>query len=409
MPVHPVRAANRSHVLGVLMDDANVYRPTLARHLNLSLMAVTRIVRELAEAGLVLEGARNARAEPGRRPARLALNPTGAYVLGFEAHAYQQSVVLMDLSGRVVRRKILKLSSPTDGPRSLAEFADQARREIRAARIDPLRLVGAGVALTGVVDRESGLLVDAPYLGWSSLDVAQLLQARLDVPVVVDRIANVLLASEARRSPEASRNAMLVNVGFAMSAAFSVDGIIAHGSRLMAGHIGHMASDDKSRVCSCGQRGCLNAAASGWAALAQLGELHEHVLSAEEFQTDRPKLTELLRAEESGDPAACRALDAVGRILGRTIRQLQIALDPAQIFLSGPVGRARAFADGVRHGVGRDLAPLVAVCERKVADAAALMALDAFVRSPRMDVARLQRANAAARVASNRPVQESLR
>jgi predicted NBD/HSP70 family sugar kinase len=64
------------------------------------------------------------------------------------------------------------------------------------------------VTLTGVANRERGILVDAPYLGWSSLDIAGILQPRLGMPVVVDRITSALLAAEigtsrsvAQRSP----------------------------------------------------------------------------------------------------------------------------------------------------------------------------------------------------------------
>lgn len=394
MTVHPLRALNRSRVLNALIDLEYGLRPVLAQRLGLSLMAVTRITRELADVGLVVEGGKNVRSEPGRRPTELAIDPSGAYVLGFEVHAFRQSLVLMDLSRRVTARKLLHLSSPTNGPVSLSEFTDQAKSVIRSAGIDPQRVMGAGVAVTGVVDRDRGSLIDAPYLGWSSLAIASMLQARLDMPVVVDRIANALLSAESN-APPLLRNALLFNIGFAMSAAFLVDGGIAHGSRLMAGQVGHMASDDNSRTCSCGQQGCLNATASGWAALSYLGDVDDHVLSAEEFQRDRPKLADLLRREDHGEPAACQALRQVGQTLGRTIRQLQIALDPTRIFLSGPVGRAASFVEGARQGVGDALAALVIRCDRKVDEAAALMALDEFVRSPRLDFERLRKASAA--------------
>src|SRR5258708_39935839 len=98
--VNPPRAANRNRALGVLMDGEVRFRPELARRLGLSLMAVMRITKELTEVGLIAEGAKKARPEPGRPPTELAINPSGAYVLGFEVHAFQQSMALLDLSRR---------------------------------------------------------------------------------------------------------------------------------------------------------------------------------------------------------------------------------------------------------------------------------------------------------------------
>lgn len=392
MTVHPLRAINRSRVLGAVIDAAPGSRADLARRLGLSAMGITRIVRELIDAGLVKETEPSAGSEPGRPPAGLAVDPAGTFVLGFEIHAFQQSIVLMDLNRQIARRSAVHLSDPTNGVRSLSEFADRAISEIQSAAIDPLRVLGAGVAVTGVVDRERGALADAPYLGWTPLEVASALQARLDMPIIVDRIANAFLAAERRTPAGTLSDALLFNIGFGMSAAFLVGGEIARGDALIAGQIGHMQVGDAKRLCSCGQRGCLNAVASGWAALADLGDIDAHVQSADEFQTHRPKLTNLLRQESEGDPTACQALERVGRLLGRTVRQLQLALNPSHIFLSGPVGRAISYVEGVRHGIGEEAAVLVARCERKGDEAAALLAFDEFVRSPRMDFERLHQA-----------------
>lgn len=392
MAVHPLRAINRSRVLNAVIDSAPGGRAELARRLDLSAMGVTRIVRDLVDAGLVRETEPSAAAEPGRPSAGLAIDPAGAFVLGFEINAFVQSIALMDLSRRVVRRSAVRLSDPADGARSLAEFADRAISEIRSAGIDPRRVLGAGVAMTGFVDRERGTIVDAPYLGWAQLDVAGPLQARLDMPVIVDRNANVFLAAERRMPAGTLSDALLANVGFGMSAAFLVGGEIARGNTLLAGQIGHIPAADGKRLCACGQQGCLNAVASGWAALADLGEIDAQVQSAAEFQRDQPKLADLLRRESEHDPAACQALEYVGSLLGRTIRQFQIALDPSRIFLSGPVGRAISYVEGVRRGIGKDAAALVQLCERRGDEAAALLAFDELVRSPQMDFERLRNA-----------------
>src|SRR5579872_4372049 len=98
MPITLLRELNRSRVFVALLDGDAGMRTELAQHLGLSAMAITRIVRELANAGLLAEADHRVRAEPGRRPTELVIEPGGAYVLGFEIHAYQCSVVLLDLA-----------------------------------------------------------------------------------------------------------------------------------------------------------------------------------------------------------------------------------------------------------------------------------------------------------------------
>jgi hypothetical protein len=84
-----------------VMDEEAPLRPELAQRLGLSFMAVSQIVRELADAGLVREGARDARSEPGPPATSVVIEPSGAYVLGFKLHALDQSMALMDLTRRL--------------------------------------------------------------------------------------------------------------------------------------------------------------------------------------------------------------------------------------------------------------------------------------------------------------------
>jgi N-acetylglucosamine repressor len=376
-------------------------RPALARQLGMSLMSVGRIVREFIQIGVIREQAQTAAPAAGRPAKELSVNPSAAYVLGLELHAYRQSMVIADLSGAVIRSVDFALSDPTDGPRTLDEVAGQMQEQIRAAGIDPIRVMGAVVGMTGIIDREQGVAIDSPYLGWSSLDVAAPLRKRLNIPVLVDRISSVLLTAEARRSPGLS-DGFLINVGFAMSASFLVDGAIVFGDRQMAGQIAHVTSDDRKHRCPCGQWGCLNVSASGWSALVDIGWITDLVVSAEEFQRDRAKLSRLLAQEEQGDAAACQALRTAGQTLGRAIKPLQAALDPARIFLAGPVGRAASYADGVRDSLDDATAALVSRCMIKVDEAAAITAFDEFIRSPQLDFARLRQAQAKWRQSAKR-------
>src|ERR1700744_534468 len=103
MTTSHLRAVNRARALAAILDADESLRPDLARRLGLSLMSVTRIVRELMSIGVGGEGSRTLRIDPGRPARKLSINPGAAYVLGFEMHAFQQSMALMNLSGEVVR------------------------------------------------------------------------------------------------------------------------------------------------------------------------------------------------------------------------------------------------------------------------------------------------------------------
>ena len=249
------------------------------------------------------------------------------------------------------------------------------------------------------MDSDRGILLDAPYLGWSRVDVAGLLKRQLNLPVIVSGTANALLSAARRTFNGNLDNALLFNVGFAIGGAFLVDGRVACGTELKAGQVGHLQSNRGDRLCSCGRKGCLNAVASGWAALADLGEVDGRTNSAEEFRASRTKLMRLLRREAQGEPNACKALRRAGQHLGRVASQLFVALDTARVFLAGPVGLTSSFFAGVKDGFAPCDAAVLERCDCKFDAAAALLALEQFVFSPRLDFDRLRQASALEEVA----------
>lgn len=120
-----LRRRNRARVLRDIQRSEALSRTQIAKELGLSLMAVTRIVRELITAGLVDEGEKTTSSLPGRRQTTLSLAAKGAYVVGLSINAYKPSVSLVNIRGEVV------LSRPRVG-----QSRGQQPRDRRAQRSD---------------------------------------------------------------------------------------------------------------------------------------------------------------------------------------------------------------------------------------------------------------------------------
>ena len=385
MDVHPLRKINRSRLLRELAYSDLKQQPALANRLGLSLMAVTRIAHELAEVGLLTRDEPTGRADhPGRPAANLTIRAEGAFVVGVELHAYAQSLAIMDLAQQVVHREAIDLDRPEDGAASIQQVARQIVGMVKRSGIDPLRVLAVGAAITGVVDRKSGRLIESPYLGWKSVDVSTAIHRHIRRPIVVDRIANALLASETGLSANPLKDAILFNVGFGISASLLVDGEMARGKSLNAGQIGHMDSGQSGVPCPCGKV-CMNTIASGWAVLAELGKTRSTRFPAKHLRQHRASLLEVLRQDQAGEPAASAALTLVGERFGRGIRNLVEALNSERVILSGPVGRSSSFLKGTKAGLAKGHVP-VQNTHRQVDEAAARLALHEFVLSHRLNL-----------------------
>src|ERR1700744_5200698 len=139
------RSHNRRVVLDAVRRLGPLSRAEIARETALTIQTISNIVDELEVAGFLVPGTpmREGRGQPA---IPYAINPEGAWSLGF--HVDHRAIIgaLVDLTGKPValREGGARRPSPEDAAPVLRRLADELAAE---ARIEPSRLLGAGLAL----------------------------------------------------------------------------------------------------------------------------------------------------------------------------------------------------------------------------------------------------------------------
>lgn len=133
---------------------------------------------------------------------------------------------------------------------------------------------GLGVAVPGMVDSRAEILLVAPFAGWQNLAVRPFLQDRLRCPVFMDNDANACAVGEMRFGYGDRYGSYLwMTISTGVGGALVSRGRLLRGAAGLAGEIGHVKVEyADARLCSCGQRGCLEAQASGTAITAATAE-----------------------------------------------------------------------------------------------------------------------------------------
>ncbi|MDY7102352.1 MAG: ROK family protein [Actinomycetota bacterium] len=213
----------------------------------------------------------------------------------------------------------------------------------------PIASVGVGVP--GRVDAAHGTVADAVNLGLAGegLDLGGGLAERLGVPVTVENDVNAAALGVCHRMGlgagpgvgAGGRTVALLSVGTGVAAGLVIDGRVHRGPTGLAGEIGHIPFDPSGPRCACGQKGCLEAVASG--AALQRAWPGDGV--------DTP-VASLLAAAGRGDETAtrvwCDALDA----LAWAVELLVLTVDAEVVVLGGGVSEAGApLLDGVRDAL----------------------------------------------------------
>lgn len=347
--VASVRDHNQALVLGLILRRAGLSRSEIAVRIRLTAAAVSRITRDLIDAGLVIEGAqqRPVPGQRGRRNIALLPHPRGAFFLAVSLTIADRRAALLDLAGERLGEATIPGGLPRHYPALIEAIAETSTRLLDAAAVPRGRVLGLGGVTSGAVDRAAGVILDA------SLDVlrgrafARDLGARLGLPVAVDTVGRALgvaqaLAASGHDGPGLPGATLVAHVAFGLGTALLFEGApvrSAADERLAS----HVAVPGGAARCICGATGCLMTEAAGFGILKRLADDPARLASWADM---RPRdLARAVGRANAGEGAAVAAFAAAGRVLGATLFALGASVGPQQVVLGGPVTRARPFAE----------------------------------------------------------------
>jgi predicted NBD/HSP70 family sugar kinase len=219
----------------------------------------------------------------------------------------------------------------SDPGETLGRVAVDARR-LRRTLPRPLRLVGAGLALPGVVSVEDARVLSAPNLRWSEVDVPAVLGSRAlgTLPLRVANEADLAARTVAELvpgRPGLRSDFVYVSGEVGIGGAAVIGGRVFAGRHGWAGEIGHVTVDPAGPACPCGSTGCLEQYA-GRRAMLRTAQLP--VDASMELLAQRVR---------SGDEAAREAVDAAVRALGVALSSVLNVLDISTVVLGGHLAK----------------------------------------------------------------------
>jgi len=353
------RRHHRALLLQLLFRDGPASRADLARSSGLTRVTVSDVVGGLVEEGLLTEerrGPAGAQGRVGKPPVLVRLAEGARQIVAVDLSADGElSGGLLDLAGAVQERR----HRPLEGRRgqdAVALVHDLVRELVDAATRPVL---GIGVGTPGVVDA-TGVVVDAPNLGWHGTALAEGLHRAFELPVFVANDANTAVLGEHTFGDAGDGGLMLVRVGTGVGAGLVLEGALLHGHRSAAGELGHVVVDPDGAECACGRRGCLETVlaaprlrerrcADGEAGLAEVGtrvgvalapvvgtlNLHELVLSGPLELLDGPLLGAVDRTiRERTMPVSGEELVVRTSALGEDV----VLVGAAVLVLAGQLG-----------------------------------------------------------------------
>jgi predicted NBD/HSP70 family sugar kinase len=211
-------------------------------------------------------------------------------------------------------------------PDRVVEGIRRVTRDLDGGQL--LQVLAVGVSYPGLLDAEGRL--SAVNLGWTKLPLFAVLKEAFPWPVFLERDKETCVHAESwLGAAQKQSNALFLIAEGGIGMGILADRKHLMGARGFSGEIGHCkVLPDAEDLCNCGQKGCLEAIASGVNIARQY---------AERTGTESAELrfVEVLERARRGDPVALSVLQRAGRALGSALSTAISLLDPEVVILGG--------------------------------------------------------------------------
>jgi len=321
-----IREHNSVTILKLIRDHGPLSRSDVVTRTRLSKATVSILIREFEAMGVVV-AAGAGEAQTGPKPRLLRFKRDFRYVVGIDLSDVRFEAGLVDLKGELYGEPIYGSTVGTTD--LLGTVCPEIDQLLALAKRRGLQVGGIGVAISGLVDSERGIVHKSTVFDVVNLPLQAELELRYRLPVRIDGDVNVRLVAEQDRDQAdwSGRNVVYCYIGTGVGAGLFLNGDIYRGTSGLVGEIGHIPVMADGRLCACGRRGCLETVASWPALLRRAQELG--------FRGTSPE--DVAKGAQEGDVCARQACQEMADHLSMGLAALVNLLNPDLILVGGEI------------------------------------------------------------------------
>ncbi|QGJ71445.1 Transcriptional regulator/sugar kinase [Planctomycetales bacterium 10988] len=268
---------------------------------------------------------------------------TPPYFIGVDLGGTNIKTGLVDDRGNTLAFTAVKTEVPAGADAGVGRMAQSIETVLQEVGLTKEAIAGVGLGSPGPMDIPAGMLLEPVNLeGWDYFPLRDRLQEKCEIPVTFSNDANAAAYGEFWIGSGREYHSMImITLGTGVGGGIiigdlSIDGEHSHGSEL--GHL-PIFSDPNARICSCHQRGHLEAYASATALINRTYEALRagRKSSLAQLVAEGQELNGLniAQAAEAGDELAEELIMETADFLGLGMVIFLHTIDPAAIVIGG--------------------------------------------------------------------------
>jgi len=292
---------------------------------------------------------------------------------------------VVDDQGQTLAYTSIRTEEEQGPEKAIARIRDTLAQTLAGIGLDKRRIARIGLGTPGTMDVARGVLLEPGNLPhWWHFPIRDALARACDTPVTFANDARSATYGEFWvGSGRVLHSMVMVTLGTGVGGGIIIGDLLVEGENSAGSELGHLIIDyhDTARVCSCGQRGHLEAYASASAVVKRTAEVlaggRVSSLTARIQAGEELSALMIDQEAEQGDALANEIVLETARYLGIGIVSAMHTIDPQGVVIGGAMTfgqhetvTGRKFLSRVKEEVARRAFPMLA--ERTTIDFASL-------------------------------------
>jgi predicted NBD/HSP70 family sugar kinase len=333
-----LRKKNVLDILKLIVQYQPVTKNDVAVRTGLTIVTINTVINELIQKRIIIEDG-NA-ASIGGRPASLyKINSSRNYLIGVNIGIGEFSFQISNLSMENIYTSHMKIENEDQFKDFFNKFKFTLRKSLESLNIEKNDILGIGVTVPGLVDRNDGIVKFLPNaIGWENIQLKNEFEREFKIKTILekDTYASVLCVKK-QFGPD-TKNAIVLILKGGIGSGILLDGNIYRGENGVAGEIGHISLEMNGPKCKCGGEGCLEVFASDFAianeVLRKIDDGRKCMLNVKSAkEKEMLDISHIILAAQQGDMLCRQVFVKAAGYVGTAISNIIKAYDPEYVFI----------------------------------------------------------------------------
>lgn len=252
-----IKHINQRQIISLLCKIKSINQVDIGRQLKISLPTTIANVNDLVDVGILKKNGVGV-SRGGRKPIIVEINKNYKYILGIDFLVDKIKIILFNFIMEPIAIKDIESSRFIKFNDIMIEFVGIINSFLSSNNIIISDLLGIGVSIPGIVNSESENIEVAPTLHIVNAELKKYSNL-FGIPIYFENEANAACYAEWQiGAAKGSKNVIYFSIMRGVGSGLIINDTLYRGEFFKAGEIGHIIVEKNGRLCSCGDKGCLN-------------------------------------------------------------------------------------------------------------------------------------------------------